>query len=208
MKTLTSLRTVLRENWRTYLVINAATYGALVAMMIATSLVPRLREGGLEGSTAFGNLPGLSAVTDAYAAGDVVQAALLTFLANLLLAAVLTTTLPSLVIPFLGVVATVGRAGLIGMWLAPGSPGEALALIPHAPVVVVEFQAYVLAALGSVILWRRTTTYRRRGLPSAWAGYREGLRANARLYPVIIGVLLLTAGYEAVEVIHLMPLLR
>ncbi|MCF2587295.1 hypothetical protein [Brevibacterium sp. UCMA 11752] len=207
MKILRNLRTTLRENWRTYILLNVATYGALVVMMSVTSLMPGMREEGVEGSTAFTNLPGLSAVVDAYASGNVIAAALLTFIANLLFAAVLTTTLPSLIIPFFAVVATVGRAGLIGMWLAPGSPGEALALMPHAPIVIIEFQAYILAALGAVIIWRKTLGHRRHGSLSAWAGYRIGIQDNVRLYPVIIAILVLAGFLEAIEVIYLRPLL-
>ncbi|MBM6589095.1 hypothetical protein [Brevibacterium sp. RIT 803] len=208
MKTLRNLRTTLRENWRTYILLSVATYGALVVMMTVTSLIPGMREEGVEGLTAFTDLPGLSAVVDAYASGNVIAAALLTFTANLLFAAVLTTTLPSLIIPFFAVVATVGRAGLIGMWLAPGSSGEALALIPHAPIVIIEFQAYILAALGAVILWRKTLGHRRHGYFSAWAGYRTGIQDNARLYPVIIAILVLAGFLEAIEVIYLRPLLH
>ena len=108
MKTLRSLRTTLRENWRTYILLSVATYGALVVMMTVTSFMPGMREEGGEGLTAFTDLPGLSAVVDAYASGNVIAAALLTFTANLFFAAVLTTTLPSLIIPFFAVVATVG----------------------------------------------------------------------------------------------------
>ncbi|MCF2573795.1 hypothetical protein [Brevibacterium sp. UCMA 11754] len=208
MKTLRSLRTTLRENWRTYILLSVATYGALVVMMTVTSFMPGMREEGGEGLTAFTDLPGLSAVVDAYASGNVIAAALLTFTANLFFAAVLTTTLPSLIIPFFAVVATVGRAGLIGMWLAPGSSGEALALIPHAPIVIIEFQAYILAALGAVILWRKTLGHRRHGYFSACAGYRTGIQDNARLYVVIIAVLLFVGLLEAIEVIYLTPLLH
>ncbi|MGW2091266.1 hypothetical protein [Promicromonospora sukumoe] len=188
--------------------LNIAVYGALALMMIVTVLVPGLHERGTADSEAFTNLPGLSVVIDAYVEGDVVTAALATFVANLLFAALLTTTVPSLVVPFLGVAATVWRAGAIGMWLAPTTPEAALVLIPHAPVVLIEFQAYVLATLGTVILWRSTFGHRRRGLPSAWAGYRAGIADTVRLYPVIIAVLFLTAVVEAVEVIHIAPLLH
>ena len=69
-------------------------------------------------------------------------------------------------------------------------------------------QAYVLAALGTVVLWRSTFRHRHLGLPTAGAGYRAGLADLLRLYPVIAAVLLLIAVVEAVEVIWIMPLLR
>ncbi len=136
------------------------------------------------------------------------SAALGTFIFNLTFAALLTTTIPSLVIPFFGVVATVYRAMEIGMWLTPTSSDAAIALIPHIPVLIIEFQAYILAALGAIILWRSTLGYQRLGLPSKRAGYRAGLGVNLRLYPVIVLVLFVIAVFEAWEVIYLMPLLH
>ncbi|HEX7350515.1 hypothetical protein [Brachybacterium sp.] len=208
MTILPEFRRVLREHWRTYLALNAAVYGTLVAMAVLTLLVPGLREQGAQDSEAFVSLPGLSLVTDAYVEGRVARAALGTFLANLLFAALLTTTLPSLIIPFFGVVATIWRVGAIGVWLTPATPEAALALIPHLPVLLIELQAYVLAVLGTVILWRSTFGHRRRGHASASAGYRVGVRDTLHLYPVIVVVLLLIAIVEAVEVIWIMPLLH
>lgn len=198
MRILTNFRTVLRENRRTYLLINLAVYGTLAATMIVTSLVPGLYEWGLKNIEAFLAAPGASTVVDAYTSGDILAATLLTFVANLLFAALLTTTLPSLVIPFFGVAATVGRAVFIGMPYAPTSPEQAITIVASSPVLVIEFQAYVLAALGSVILWQSTFGYRRRGLPSARTGYRAGLRDNLRLYPGIVAALLAIALIEAI----------
>ncbi|GAA1076322.1 hypothetical protein [Nocardiopsis composta] len=95
---------MLSENRRIYLLLNIIVYGILIAMMIVTPLVPGMYEAGLERQEAFLGAPGASVVTDAYAGGDIATTTLLTFLANLLFAALLATTLPSLVIPFFGVV--------------------------------------------------------------------------------------------------------
>ncbi|MFB8762482.1 hypothetical protein [Nocardiopsis alba] len=198
MRTYDGLRNVLRENRRTYLLLNVVVYGVLIAMMIVTPHVPGMREVGQGRREAFLNAPVLSIVTDAYASGDVMTTTLLTFLANLLFAALLTTTLPSLIIPFFGVAATVWRVVEIGMWTAPATIDEGIAVLAVAPVFVIEIQAYVLAALGSVILWRSTFEHRRRGLPSALAGYRAGIGDNLRLYPAIVVLLLGIALIEAV----------
>lgn len=88
-------------------------------------------------------------------------------LGNLLFAALATTTLASLIIPFFGVVATIGRAAFIGMPYAPTSSDELVAVIVASPVLLIEFQAYVLAMLGSINLWRSTFGYRRRNVSSA-----------------------------------------
>lgn len=198
-------RAIVHGNWRTYLFLNIATYGVLTASLVLTALVPRMHQGAL-GRAAFLDLPGLSAVPEAYVSGNVPLAAFLTFLANALFAALLTTGLPSLIIPSFGAAATVLRAGLVGTWMAPSEMKEWLSLIPHAPVVIIEIHAYILAALGSVVLWRKTFSPRRYGLSSAREGYRAGLIDNASLYGTIAVVLFFIAWFEAFEVIHLVPL--
>lgn len=208
MTIIRDIRTTLGENARTYLVLNITTFGVLAVALVLSLALPGLRAWGVESLMAFTSLPGLSAATDAYTSGNVVAAALQTFLVNLIFAAVLTTALPSLVIPFFAVAATIARAALIGVWLAPGSPEQALAMLPHAPIVIIEFQAYILASLGSIVLWRNTLGHRRLGFPSAGAGYRRGLRENLGLYLLVALILLLIAAFEAVEVVLIAPLLH
>jgi len=199
---------VLREHRRTYVLLNIAVYGLLGATMAVTALSPGLQERGLERAQAFMEPGPMDFVVTAYVNGDFVSAALGTFIFNLTFAALLTTTIPSLVIPFFGVAATVYRAIEIGMWLTPTSSDAAIALIPHAPVLIIEFQAYILATLGTIVLWRSTFGYQRLELPSKRAGYRAGLGVNLRLYPVIVLVLFVVAVFEAWEVIYLIPLLH
>ncbi|GAA1490482.1 hypothetical protein [Brachybacterium sacelli] len=203
MRILENLRTVLRDNWYTYLVSNLVVYGTLVMTMIATVYIPGLHGVGLRNTEAFLGSPGSLWVVEAYASGSIVRAALMTLLGNLLFAALATTTLPSLIIPFFGVVATIGRAVFIGMPFAPTSLEGFIALIVTSPVLLLEFQAYVLAMLGSIILWRSALGYRRRNLSSAWEGYLAGIKDNIRLYPAIIIVLLGIAFVEAVTALFL-----
>lgn len=194
---------MLRDNWSTYLVANLVVYGTLVTTMIVTVYIPGLHEAGLRNTEAFLDSPGSLVVVEAYASGSIVRAALLTLLGNLLFAALATTTLPSLVIPFFGVVATIGRAVFIGMPYAPTSLDELIAVIVASPVLLIEFQAYVLAMLGSIILWRSTFGHRQRNVSSAWHGYLAGIKDNIRLYPVIILVLLGIALIEAITALLL-----
>ena len=193
---------------RAFVLLNIAVYGTLGAAIGVTALFS-LRGVGLERAAGFSEMAGpLTAVADAYTNGDALVAALGTFAVNLVFAALLTTTLPSLAVPFFGVAATIYRAAEIGMWLTPTSPDAALAALPHALIVVVEFQIYILAAFGTYVLWRTTFWHRQLGLPSRWAGYRAGLVANLRLYPVIVLGLLVSAVLEALEVVYLLPLLH
>ena len=169
------------QHRRAFILLNLAVYGTLGAAMGVTALFS-LQDVGLERAAGFSELAGpLSMVADAYTNGDALVAALGTFAVNLIFAALLTTTLPSLAVPFFGVAATVYRAAEIGMWLTSTSPHAALALPPHAFSLIIEFQVYVLTAFGTYVLWRTTFWHRQLGLPSRRAGYRAGLVANLRL---------------------------
>ncbi|UQN31484.1 hypothetical protein [Brachybacterium kimchii] len=203
MRIFDSFRTVLRANWYPYLVSNLVVYGTLLMAMIASVYIPGLHEIGHRNTEAFLSSPGSSLVVDAYSSGSIVGPALLTLLSNLLFAALGTTTLPTLIVPFFGVVATIARAIFIGMPYAPTTLEELITVITVSPVLLIEFQAYVLAMLGSIILWRSTFGYRRRNLSSAWEGYLAGVKDNLRLYPMIIILLLVIALVEAVTALFL-----
>lgn len=177
--------------------------GTLVLTMIVTVYIPGIHEVGVRNIEAFLTSPGSLWVVDAYTNGSIVRAALLTLLGNVLFAALATTTLPSLIIPFFGVAATIGRAVFIGVPFAPTSFEGLITLIFTSPVLLIEFQAYVLAMLGSIILWRSTFGYRRRNLSSPWEGYLAGIMDNLRLYPVIILLLLGIAFIEAITSLFL-----
>lgn len=198
MRLIRSVRSVRREHRNTYLISNLAVYGVLAMAMIVAVFIPGLHEAGLRSTEAFLDSPGSRLVVDAYAGGGVIMPALTTLLGNFLFAALGTTTLPSLVIPFFGVVATIGRAVFIGFPYAPASFEGLITVIVAAPVMLLEFQAYVLAMLGSVILWRSTLGYRRRSFSSAGEGYLAGVRDTLRLYPLIIVVLLAAGALEAI----------
>ncbi|OLT49174.1 hypothetical protein BJF85_09850 [Saccharomonospora sp. CUA-673] len=198
MRMIESFRTVLRANWKTYLITNLVVYGTLVTTMILAVYIPGIRDAGLSATEAFLSSPGSSAVLDAYTRGSIVHAAALTFLGNLLFASLATTTLPSLCIPYIGVLTTLGRAVFIGLPTAPTTLPEVVTFLAFAPVLVIEFQAYVLAMLGAIIHGRSTFGYRRRHGLSPADGYLAGVRDTLRLYPAIIAVLLVVAFIEAI----------
>ncbi|WP_433873885.1 hypothetical protein [Saccharopolyspora sp. CA-218241] len=72
-----------------------------------------------------------------------------------------------------------------------------ITFLVFAPVLVIEFQAYVLAMLGAIIHGRSTFDDRRQHGSSRAGGYLAGVRDTLRLYPAIIAVLLVVAFIEA-----------
>lgn len=192
---------IIRTNVRAYLVINAVVYGAVVLGLVLGVLFPAVN----------------AAYTEAFAASatpDLVQTvarngwafAVTIFLINVFPTALLRITLPSLLIPFVGLVLFTLNSILLGIMLAPVDTASALTLIPHSLTMLIEFQAYVLVMLGAYVLgrsWIRpatvdASTHRR--------GYVRGLAQLGRLWLPALALFAVGAIYEVLEIYYLVPL--
>jgi len=116
-------------------------------------------------------------------------------------------TLPSLVLPFSGLLTGGFRAVLWGLLFSPSSPEMSVAMIPHSLTLILEGQAYILAMLaayvqGKAFLWPATVDAAGYG-----GGYWAGVKRSLRLYLLVAIVLAVSAVYEVVEVIYIIPLL-
>ena len=101
---------VVKEHWRAYLVLNLGYYGLIVAAMAYAAFNPDVQRTLLdEVGRDFGMGP-MKMVVDAYSGGQVLLATGLTFAVNLVLGSLLYITLPSLIIPFSGLLVGVYRA--------------------------------------------------------------------------------------------------
>lgn len=192
---------LIRRHRRAFLVLNLAYLLCFGLGILATALVPELRPGGLgalqgePGATGLGTVIG-----DAYRSGNVLVAAVVTFGVNLLSASFLQTTLPSFVVPFLGVAVTVARGLSWGVLFTPLGAEDATFLI-HWVTLAIEGAAYVVVAFATWVhgvCWLRPSSC---GAETHRAGYAKGLRATWSLYPLAAVLLLVGALYEAVTVI-------
>jgi hypothetical protein len=186
---------------RPYLILNAAYYGLVVLGMTYVAVVdPALQEQLLSDiERAFAEGP-LAAVGGAYLGGNVIAAAVLTFVVNLSVGSLLSITLPSLIVPFGGLLLGAYRAALWGLVLAPTNTQLALVMIPHSLTLLLEGQAYVLTMLavyvqGKAFLWPDSV-----GAATRTQGYVTGLKLSVRLYLLVVLVLAVAAVYEALEV--------
>jgi len=143
------------------------------------------------------SLPG---VTHAYRSGNVLRAAAGTFAVNTVGGAFASISLPSLIVPFSGMLITALRMTVWGLILSPTNHTLRMVLIPHSLTLLLEGQAYILAALGSYLLGKWWLFPAKAGFPSHTRGYLAGLKANLALYVVIVPILLISAVYEASEV--------
>jgi hypothetical protein len=143
----------------------------------------------------------LSSILDAFGAGQMLLAVALIFAINLLAATFLVITLPSLVIPFCGLLLFALRAVLWGILFAPEWDGAldtqaVLGGIGVAVLMILEGEGYILGALGAFIQGRALLKPSSVGASKPLQGYWYGIKEQLKLYPLIIGVLLVAAVYE------------
>ncbi len=197
---------VFRQHRKGFLVLCAIFYGLLAMAMLATMFVPSLKPLA-KSFYDINNLTHFSLIRHvftAYASGHLLTAAALTFLVNLGVA-VLLTTIPSLIVPFIGILAVFYRGLLWGAMFAPFGV-ERLIFVPHFPTVLVEGLGYVVAAFAAYVHGVMVSRPERYGFTSKREAYRKGLATVVQLYLVVVLILLCAALYEAYEVIHLVPM--
>ncbi|BCP52986.1 hypothetical protein K32_16030 [Kaistia sp. 32K] len=198
---------IIKEHRRAFIVLNIAFYGLFAISMTVTLFVPELHETAKLAMFEVLSQPGyMKAGADAYAGGHLLLAIGLTFVTNLGVSVVL-TTLPSFVVPFSGILATLHRGALWGVLFAPIGPFRGT-LIPHSLTLLLEGQAYVLAAFAAYVQGQLILRPRHYGIGSRWEGYRAGAVTVARIYVLIVLVLIVAAVYEGYDVIYLAPYFR
>jgi hypothetical protein len=191
---------------RLYVLVNVVLYGLMLCVMALTMFFPewnRALIAKVQASATAGSAGPSALVDQAYLDGDVLVAGTVTFLFNLVGGSLL-ATVPSLIVPFVGLGLLIYRFVLWGVIFAPVD-GDWGFFFVHGLTVVIEGQAYVLTALAIVIhslMWLRPKLY---GFPSRRAGYVAGLKATVAIYALVVVALLIGGFYEAFEIIHILP---
>ncbi|MDR0220711.1 MAG: hypothetical protein LBI54_04810 [Lachnospiraceae bacterium] len=204
MKIIASPITIIKDNKKAYIVSNIAFYGLFVIAAAVTFFFPELQENAIAGVnqdlTAYDEA-GLT-VASAYDNANVPAAVGLTFIINLAVGAFLTMTLPSLIIPFSGLLMGAYRAIFWGILFAPIS-SDSLAILPHYLTLIIEGQANVFCVFAIILHGKAFLFPKSSGAKTRRQGYKLGLKQTAWLYIPIIVFLLIGAIYEALEVIFL-----
>lgn len=197
---------LVQENRRAYLILNALYYSLVLIFMIYVAFNQPLQDQLLQSiGEAFMSGP-LAFVGSTYVNAQILAAIGATFFVNLFIGSFGTITLPSLVIPFSGLLIGFYRAVLWGLILSPAHPDLRLVMIPHFLTLILEGQAYILTMLaayiqGRAFLWPKTV-----GLEHRWPGYLEGLKRTGKLYVLVTLTLLVAAIYEVIEVVIMIQL--
>lgn len=134
--------------------------------------------------------------------GNALAMAPIILIANLCFGALGMATLPSLLIPFSGIVIHALFAGFLGLTYAPYEGWDVL--LPHSLTLIIELQAYIVLMLGAYLLGKYIFAPQANGFTSRWAGYKRGLGETAWLYIPATILLIVGAVYEAFEVVALL----
>ena len=201
--------TVIRKHRRAYYICNVGLYGTTLACMALTT--PAWTEASLkhvDGELDAYDIGRL--VKHYYDSGQMLPAAAMTLGINLAVGAFGTITLPSIVLPFTGLAMQVYRSGYWGILFPPFDSKTHPA---HLLTLVVEGQAYIIAALGSWIMgkaavdcfrgwWTSSETDEGQVAKDWMKVYWQSVKESMRLYPLIGAILGVSAVWEAWEVIH------
>jgi len=194
---------VMKENRKEYVASNLLYYGLVAVSMIYVSFYADIQEALLGEVRA--DFPTLfPSVVEAYRSGNFSLAAALTFFFNLVLGSFVYITLPSLIIPFSGVVTGSIRAVGWGLLLAPTSPELMRAMIPHSLTLILEGQGYVLAMFAAYVHWKGVFRPKSIGEENRARAYMAGIKRTTHVYLLVALVLAVSAIYEAFEVIYLL----
>jgi hypothetical protein len=196
---LTWISEPLAKHWRALLAVNVAYFGMVIAAVGYAALNPVLQGELLEAiGQAFSPSGALGPLVSSYIEGRLAAAIGLTFLVNLVVGSAVMLTLPSLIVPFGGLITGLYRAFLWGILFSPtaSSPLGSEWLLA-LPTILLEGEAYVIAMLGVWLWWWPVVRTRGR----RWACWRAGALLQARIYPAVIVMLLLAAVVEASSVI-------
>lgn len=209
MGTVRSALAIVRENRWAYLALNLAYYGlialAMGAAMLDRGLHLRLTEWVSQGIQA----GGLGPIVRLYASGNVAAAVAGTLAVNLLIGSLASITLPSILVPFSGLLVAGLRAILWGLIFAPGSlatgPGQILSGALIVMVLVLEGQGYILTMLAAYDQGRAWLIPATVGAGNRRAGYTAGLRRTLSLYLLVVLTLAVAGVVEAVAAIVVIP---
>jgi hypothetical protein len=201
MKIFQSALDALRRARRPYLILRLLYYALILWTMVYVVFDRTIQEtlGQLVLDT-LGTGP-LAPVLDAFDAGQMLLAVVLIFAINLVGATFMAITLPSLIIPFCGLLLFALRAVLWGILFAPELDGTldtraVLEALGVAVLMILEGEGYILGAVGAFIQGRALFRPSSVGASKPLQGYRYGIRDQLKLYLLIIPVLLIAAVYE------------
>jgi hypothetical protein len=213
MKALRGAVRTIKDARQPYVILNLVYYGLVICGMAYAAFDRSVQEYLMESVGSALTEGPLATVAEAYNTEHVLQAIGLTLGINLAVGSFASITLPSLVIPFSGLLVAGVRAVTWGLLFSPGSvagigPGEVVIGALFVVLVILEGQGYILAAMGAYLQGRAFLWPQSAGATGHRQGYWHGLKDEARVYLLVALVLLVAAVYEVWFAVAAVPALR
>jgi hypothetical protein len=186
---------------RLFLALHFIYFGVAILFMLVAYLLPELQAcllAGIKSQVTGGSGP-LAVAGKAYMSKNILRAAVTTFVINFFLGSMAYITIPSIIIPAIGVLAAVFRAMAWGLLLAPNFDTLAGAMLPHSLTILLEGEGYVVASFFGLLVL--VYLFRKAEGPSIPGRYGKALLMNLRGNVLVAIVLAIAAIYEAIEVI-------
>jgi hypothetical protein len=143
----------------------------------------------------------LGAAGRAYGSGSIPRAAAVTFGVNFFLGSLAVITLPSIVVPGVGILVALLRALSWGLLLGPTFVQTALGMIPHSGTMLVEGEGYIMAAFFALLI--PVFLVESSQGKSVLSRFGRALLLNLQANAWVAIVLVVAACYEATELILL-----
>lgn len=189
----------IRKRGRLFLALLLIYFGTVVLLTIVAYQVPEVQRSLLATVREALKKGPLAPVAQAYASRSIVRAALMTLGINFTLGSLAFITLPSLIVPGIGALMVLIRAGTWGLVLAPTNPLLLRAMVPHSLTLFLEGSGYVLAAFFALLV--PIYLFSRKEGERVVVRYGKALLMNLKGNLLVLIVLAVAALYEAIEVI-------
>ena len=144
----------------------------------------------------------LGVAGQAYGSGNIFYAAAVTFVINFFLGTIAMISLPSLIVPGIGLIVALVRPFSWGMILSPTSVQGAGDMLPHSWTMLLEGEGYILAAFFALLIPIYLFQSSLGG--TALSRFGRAVLLNIQASVLVALVLAVAACYEATEVIQMM----
>ena len=195
----------IRKYKHLFLTIHLIYFGTVVLFMLIAYHLPELQAcllAGVKSQVEDGSGP-LGVAGKAYMSKNILRAAVTTLAINFTFGSLAAITLPSVIVPGVGVLVAGVRALLWGLLLAPSFHALSAPMLPHSFTILLEGEAYVIAAFFGLLIL--IYLFRKSEGPGLASRYGKALLLNVTANLLVAIVLAIAAIYEAIEVILCLP---
>lgn len=210
MKLFNDIKEILIKDKKLLLLTNAYYFGLVIAGAIIALIFPQAQLYMLDmAQTGLSSGP-LSGISTAYASGNVLYAAAVTFVTNLFLGTIIDITLPSLIIPIWAPIMGLIRALMWGIMLIVPVPGVLpfKNLLPHYITILLEGEAYVVAIFACLRQVKVLLGLGSMPKEQRLKAYLKAIVDNVKLLAIVALILAVAALYEAWEVMFFAGILK